>query len=353
MQIESNGNPQGTGDAIQDAAQHFDHLLSVEDGEQPGGEAQPANQGKGKPNPDTAELPDDDLEDVDLDDESDLDDSQGDDDEEDAGQSDEEGDGADKGQEQPKEFTVKVDGEDLKVTLDELLQGYSRTADYTRKTQVVAQERQAAQAEAEQARQERAKYATALQQANELIQKLTPQEPDWDALYQQDPNEWARQREVWRSWREQQQQVTVSQRELHAQAEAERQLQMKQHLQAERQKTLEALPEWKDDQRRAADQRLIVEYGRKLGYSDDELKQVFDHRVLLMARDAARYRQLQEKRATMRPNGQRPGRKPAQPGSANERTPRTTDTTRAKQRLAKTGAVKDAASVFEKLLPED
>jgi len=37
---------------------------------------------------------------------------------------------------------VKVDGEDLEVPLTEALQGYSRTADYTRKTQELASQRQ-------------------------------------------------------------------------------------------------------------------------------------------------------------------------------------------------------------------
>ncbi len=38
-------------------------------------------------------------------------------------------------QEQQQTFTVKVDGKEVSVTLDELQKGYSRTQDYTRKTQ--------------------------------------------------------------------------------------------------------------------------------------------------------------------------------------------------------------------------
>ena len=38
--------------------------------------------------------------------------------------------------------TVKVDGEDVRVPLNEALAGYSRQADYTRKTQELAQQRQ-------------------------------------------------------------------------------------------------------------------------------------------------------------------------------------------------------------------
>jgi len=39
-------------------------------------------------------------------------------------------------------YTVKVDGSESEVTLSELQQGYQRQADYTRKTQELASERQ-------------------------------------------------------------------------------------------------------------------------------------------------------------------------------------------------------------------
>ena len=43
--------------------------------------------------------------------------------------------------EEPK-YTVKVNGEDVEVTQEELLRGYMRQADYTRKTQALSDERQ-------------------------------------------------------------------------------------------------------------------------------------------------------------------------------------------------------------------
>lgn len=39
-------------------------------------------------------------------------------------------------------YTVKIDGQEVPVTLDELLKGYQRQSDYTRKTQALAAERQ-------------------------------------------------------------------------------------------------------------------------------------------------------------------------------------------------------------------
>ena len=43
--------------------------------------------------------------------------------------------------EEPK-YTVKVNGEDVEVTQEELLRGYMRQADYTRKTQALSDKRQ-------------------------------------------------------------------------------------------------------------------------------------------------------------------------------------------------------------------
>lgn len=42
---------------------------------------------------------------------------------------------------EPETFVVKVNGQEQEVTLDELLHGYMRTQDYTRKTQALAEER--------------------------------------------------------------------------------------------------------------------------------------------------------------------------------------------------------------------
>ena len=43
-------------------------------------------------------------------------------------------------------YTVKIDGEEFEVTLDELRNGYQRQADYTRKSQSLAEQRKAYEA---------------------------------------------------------------------------------------------------------------------------------------------------------------------------------------------------------------
>ena len=64
-------------------------------------------------------------------------------------ESDEQTEGDEEAEEAPQSgqtFRVKVDGEEVEVPLDELLKGYSRTADYTRKTQAIAEARKQAEA---------------------------------------------------------------------------------------------------------------------------------------------------------------------------------------------------------------
>lgn len=74
---------------------------------------------------------------------------------------------------------------------------------------------------------------------------------------------------------------------------AEQEQQMTEWRKAERDKLHEKLPEWKDTTKAAAEQKLVAEYLLNQGYSGDDLKDLFDHRALLVARDAALWKQHQ------------------------------------------------------------
>ena len=103
--------------------------------------------------------------------------------------------------EQPQTFTVKVDGKEVSVTLDELQKGYSRTQDYTRKTQQIAEVRKQAEAETYAVRAEREQYAQLLGALQTQLQSSEPQ-VDLERLYHEDPIEWIRQKEVMRDRQE-------------------------------------------------------------------------------------------------------------------------------------------------------
>jgi len=250
--------------------------------------------------------------------------------------------------EQPQTFTVKVDGKEVTVTLDELQQGYSRTQDYTRKTQQIAEVRKQVEQEAQAIRAERAQYAQLLGALEQQVQQAAQPQIDWDKLYQEDPIEWVRQKEL---VRENQAKYEAIQSEQQRLAEISRQEQaqsMQAFLAQEQEKLMEILPEWKDPAKAKAEKALLIEFGQKSGFQPDELKNIFDHRVVNVLRKAALYEQMMSKRGNIKPvvnNGPRP----AKPGAAG-RVSTTSESTRAKQRLAKTGRVQDAVSAIELLL---
>ena len=64
--------------------------------------------------------------------------------------------------EEPQMYTIKVDGVDTQVTLEELQSGYSRQKDYTRKTQELAQQRKEFESQKSELAQKDAIYSQLL-----------------------------------------------------------------------------------------------------------------------------------------------------------------------------------------------
>ena len=251
-------------------------------------------------------------------------------------------------QEQPQVFSVKVDGKEVEVTLDELQKGYSRTQDYTRKTQQIAEVRKQTEAELQAVRAEREQYAQLLSALESQVQQVAQPNIDWDRLYQEDPIEWVRQREVMRENQEKSAAIQSEQQRLAQLSQQEQAQFMQQRLQQEQEALLAAIPDWKDAKKAQAEKALLVEFGQKIGFTPDELKSVVDHRAVLMLRKAALYDQMMSKRGNIKPvtnNGPRP----AKPGAAG-RVSNNTEAVRAQQRVAKTGRVDDAANAIFQLL---
>jgi hypothetical protein len=249
--------------------------------------------------------------------------------------------------EQPQTFTVKVDGKEVTVTLDELQKGYSRTQDYTRKTQQIAEVRKQVEQETQAVRAEREQYAQLLGALQAQLQSSEPQ-VDLERLYHEDPIEWVRQKEVIRERQEKLGAIQSEQQRLYQVSQYEQQRAMEAQLASQQEALLAALPDWKDPKKAKAEKALVIESAKAAGFSDEDLKSVYDHRLVLLLRKAALFDQMVSKRQGIKPvvnNGPRP----AKPGAAG-RVSTTTESVRAKQRLAKTGRIDDAASAIELLL---
>ena len=250
-------------------------------------------------------------------------------------------------QEQQQTFTVKVDGKEVSVTLDELQKGYSRTQDYTRKTQQIAEVRKQVEQETHAVRAEREQYAQLLGALQAQLQSSEPQ-VDLERLYHEDPIEWVRQKEVMRERQEKLGAIQSEQQRLSQVSQYEQQRAMEAQLASQQEALLAALPDWKDPKKAKAEKALVIESAKAAGFTDEDLKSVYDHRLVLLLRKAALFDQMVSKRQGIKPvvnNGPRT----AKPGAAG-RVSTTTESVRAKQRLAKSGRIDDAASAIELLL---
>jgi len=197
-------------------------------------------------------------------------------------------------------YTVKVAGEDVDVTADELIAGYQRSGDYTQKTQALAADRKSVEGERQQfaqAQQElhqmRQHLAARLQQAEEMLGAGEP-EPNWDQLRDEDPLEYMVQRDRFRDRQEQQRQVQTEREALQAQQNHVAQQQRAQHLQSEQAALLERIPEWQDEAVATKEKSAVVTYAQRAGFSEQELAQASDSRAVSILRKAMLYDALQD-----------------------------------------------------------
>ena len=197
-------------------------------------------------------------------------------------------------------------------------------------------------------RAEREQYAQLLSALESQVQQVAQPNIDWDRLYQEDPIEWMKQREMMRDNQEKNAAIQSEKQRLSELSHQEQRQYHDQMLQQEQEALMAAIPEWKDSKKAAAEKAMLVQFGQKAGFSPDELQNVLDHRAVVLLRKAALYDQMMSKRGQIKPvtnNGPRP----AKPGAAG-RVSNNTEAMRAQQRLAKTGRVDDAADAIYKLL---
>jgi hypothetical protein len=248
-----------------------------------------------------------------------------------------------------QKFIVKVDGKEIEVQKEELIRGYQREADYTRKTQKLAEERKIVESEFQQVRGEREQYSQILGQLQQKLQQFEPQQPDWNRLEVENPTEYARQ---WTSHQRRQQQqyaVQMEQMRLNQLYQAESQKQIQNVLAQETVILKEKIPEWNSPEKAKAEGKALLEYGQKLGFSEQELNGISDSRALLALHKAWKYDQMMSKRPEFQAKMKKAPRM-ASPGSSGSLSSKSSDINNAKKRLAQTGSVRDAASLFEKFI---
>lgn len=247
----------------------------------------------------------------------------------------------------PRKLKVKLPEGEQELPEDEVVKGYLRTADYTRKTQELADKRKAFESEATAVQGERQRYAQQLASLDQLLTESAGQEPDWDTLRNEDPATFAA---TYAAWDQHQKRIATVRNE-RARAEAkvrdDQANQLRAHLASEAEKLTAAIPEWKDTEKAKAGMTKVAEYARTLGYTDEELGQVTDHRVFRILKDAAAYRAAEAKAPAIEKKIAEA--KVLAPGSGESKRT-VSELTRRKMALAKTGTVEDAGAAIALML---
>lgn len=253
---------------------------------------------------------------------------------------------------EPQRFRVKAAGEEREVTFDELVDGYQKGLDYTKKSQSVAEQRRAIEAERiaiEQAKQARDAYSQRLSLIEEFLSKQNQGE-DLTALKETDPIGYA---VKFAEKTEREQQLAMVQAEKQRIAEqqaAERQAELRQAFAREAQRVAEVIPEYADPQKGAEVKKAIREFAKSIGYSDQELAHVYDSKAVQVLWMAAQFQKLQSqkpqvtKKLNEAPKMLRPGVAANQKNAADE------NVKKAHSQLRKSGKVSDAAALFERML---
>ena len=252
--------------------------------------------------------------------------------------------------EEPKTVTIKIDGKEVEVTLDELKNGYQRQSDYTRKTMEAAEQRKAADAELNAAIQERRTYADNLQRMQIQLESALQEQNtiDWQRLIDTDPQEYLKQQHLYQQRQAQLQRNGIEQQQVNAKIQAEEQARFQSHLQAQQEELLAKLPEWKNDEKSKAEKVALREYLLNQGFDQKTVDNVSDAKAVIMARKAMLYDKMMSKAQAVAKKVSNLPQKVEKPGVAETRN--LDKRSNAFQRLSKSGSIDDAAAMFASIL---
>lgn len=239
--------------------------------------------------------------------------------------------------------TVRVNGEDVEIPLSEALAGYSRTASWTKKSQKLADERKAFEAEQAAVKQERSVYGTRLQALEEQLGanlagsgEPNPDDPDYERK--------------WIALQEEKRQLAAVQQERHAlhqrmQADAARDFDAR--VLAENEKLVELIPEWRDDDVAVSEKTSLAKYAVEvMGFDTEDVDSLVDHRLVMLLRKAAGYDALVKDKETVKKRKKKapvlkPGQTSRRASSKSKKSRRKAAAKRDK--LRQSGSVQDAA----------
>tara|TARA_A100000172_G_C3041924_1_gene110838 strand:- start:499 stop:1512 length:1014 start_codon:yes stop_codon:yes gene_type:complete len=243
-------------------------------------------------------------------------------------------------------YTIKVDGEEHEVTLDELRNGYQRQADYTRKSQSLAEQRKAYEANLEAVQAERNQYVQVLENmsANQNAELQRFENINWQELKDTDTLEYMEKRLEYQEAKEKISELNNERYRVQQQNESEMATVLQEKIQKEAELLVQQLPEYANPDSNLKND--LRNYGIGLGFSEQEIDGITDHRVVMVLHKA-----MMQDQMSISPKKSKNVPKVVKSGTPQTKSQKAKKSVQAKrERLAKTGHHRDAANVFLDLL---
>lgn len=295
------------------------------------------------------EAEDADYEDVEQDDVDDL--SEDDEDvedvaEDDSDYEDEDEDTESSDDESEQTFTVKVDGTEKSVTLDELKRGYSGQQYVQKGMQEAASAKKEAEAVYNALIAERQQVAQLYQQLQSGQVAQAPQPPSRE-LFDSDPIGYMEAKLQYDDAVQAYQQQQANFVQMQQQNSQAQQAAMNAYLQQELKSLQQKIPELADPKSAAKVRDKLVETGSQYGFSTEEIAGIVDSRAVHVLRDAMKYREIMagKKEADKKAN---PAKKRTRPVKAGVKRTENRGSQAQKQvaKLKRTGSIDDAVSLI-------
>jgi hypothetical protein len=245
--------------------------------------------------------------------------------------------------EQPQTFTVKVDGEEVEVTLDELRRGYAGQSYIQKGMKETAELRKQTEAEQHALSQQR-------QQLQQLIQNVSqnglqaPVAPDIAQL-QSDPIGYMEAKAKYDNDRAEYDQKVHAIQEQQRIAQATEQQQRQAFLKEQQEYLAQVIPEFADPEKGPVLQRRLRETGKAYKFDDRELSEIIDGRAVWVLHDAMKYREMIAKKGEVTKKAAK-ARPVVKSGAKKAHNPAKVQREKARQRFQQTGRIEDAIDLM-------
>ena len=253
-------------------------------------------------------------------------------------------------------FDVKINGQVQKVSLEDLMSGYSKGENYTKKSMELSEKRRSLDTEydtvskdKEAVKKMREEYAEKLKVVERNLQ--TDDDIDWVQLAQDDPSDYAVKKAEYDRKKELQNQVAIERQKLNEEKKKEQEQVYNNFIQQEQVKLVEKIPAFADEKKAPVIMEELRRFANSQGYTDQEINMIVDHRAVITLYNAYRYNKALERKGLVD--------KKVKPSnrvlSSDAKNSISTDDKKLRvdnrmKKLQKTGSVKDAQKVLSAML---